>query len=480
MASWLNLQSPRLAALAACTSAALFWFGTGLHPMWPLLWLAPLPILLTAPHCKRWQAALAASAASFVSSFNLWDYLHGLLTIPAAPLLLQFAGAALVFAVAVLLYRTLLLGGASFSAMLALPTVWVMFEYLINITSSVGTAFSHAYSQLMFLPVLQLASLTGPWGISFMLGLVPGAIAVCVHLARQSPRHAARIAALPVLLLTTVVTFGWLRLAEPSVGQHVKVGLIASGQRDNIHTATTGDSTRRLLQDYATQSNDLVAKGAQVIVMPEKLGTMTGGDQAEDQALQQLADHSNADVVAGMVTSTPTQQYNTARFYAPHAVPVDYHKLHMLPQFESMYTPGQALARIQRASGLWGVAICKDMDFTDRALQYGRSGTGLMLVPAWDFDVDAVFHGHIAIMRGVENGYSIVRAAKDGSLYVSDSRGRILAETSSGGTDFAKLLVDVPAAHAETFYQMGSDWLIVLTGALLCWILWRARRLHYR
>ena len=48
-----------------------------------------------------------------------------------------------------------------------------------------------------------------------------------------------------------------------------------------------------------------------------------------------------------------------------------------------------------------------------------------MLVPAWDFNLDRAWHGHIAVMRGVEDGFSVSRAAKDGFLTVSNNRGTI-------------------------------------------------------
>ena len=50
-----------------------------------------------------------------------------------------------------------------------------------------------------------------------------------------------------------------------------------------------------------------------------------------------------------------------------------------------------------------------------------------MLVPAWDFTLDRFEHGHIAVMRAVEDGFSLARAARGGFLTVSDDRGRILA-----------------------------------------------------
>ncbi len=96
---------------------------------------------------------------------------------------------------------------------------------------------------------------------------------------------------------------------------------------------------------------------------------------------------------------------------------------------KTVFTPGKALLVLHRPEALWGVAICKDMDFMNPARRNGRAGVGLMLVPGWDFNVDGFWHGHIAVMRGVEDGFSVVRAAKDGFLTVTDDRGRVVAET---------------------------------------------------
>jgi apolipoprotein N-acyltransferase len=54
-----------------------------------------------------------------------------------------------------------------------------------------------------------------------------------------------------------------------------------------------------------------------------------------------------------------------------------------------------------------------------------------MLVPAWDFNLDRTWHGHIAVKRGVEDGFGVSRAAKDGFLTVSNNRRKILEETRS-------------------------------------------------
>ena len=117
---------------------------------------------------------------------------------------------------------------------------------------------------------------------------------------------------------------------------------------------------------------------------------------------------------------------------------------------------------------MWGVAICKDMDFTGLSRAYGRDGAGLMLVPAWDFFVDRTFHGHEAIMRGVESGFGIVRAAKGGYLTVSDNRGRVLAEVRSDeSVPFTTMVAEVPDIHDKTLYLSLGDWFAWVTLAIL-------------
>jgi apolipoprotein N-acyltransferase len=56
------------------------------------------------------------------------------------------------------------------------------------------------------------------------------------------------------------------------------------------------------------------------------------------------------------------------------------------------------------------MTICKDMDFPGLSREYGQDDTALLLVPAWDFELDGWLHGRMAILRGVESGFSIARA----------------------------------------------------------------------
>jgi apolipoprotein N-acyltransferase len=479
MASVLNRRLVE-AALSIAATAVMFYFGNGLDPLWPLMWFAPLPVLLFALRSKWWAAAVTAVAAMMLGNLNMWSYFTKTLGMPGSAWVAIFLAASVVFAAGILLFRALVLRGAVWSGLIALPAVWVTSEYVRNVTSPHGSAGSLAYSQLKFLPFLQLASLTGPWGMSFVLLLFPAAIAIGLHSRKISPKRALQVAGVGAGVVAAVLTYGVVRLAIPQT-QVVKVGLITSDEKANDTVTDPGPDTERLFRDYAREAKRLTADGAQAIVMPEKLGvTLENKTAATDAMLQSVTAQTGATIVAGVVHVDAPMKYNEARIYVAGSTVQRYDKEHMLPPFESNLKPGTTLTVLPRSQEKWGVAICKDMDFASPARLYGRAGVGLMLVPGWDFVVDGSWHGHIAVMRGVEDGFSIARAAKNGFLTVSDDRGRIVGEVSSSSASFATLLVDVPTAHSWTLYPLLGDWFAWVAIALMMFAIMQTLRLPAR
>jgi apolipoprotein N-acyltransferase len=111
------------------------------------------------------------------------------------------------------------------------------------------------------------------------------------------------------------------------------------------------------------------------------------------------------------------------------------------------------------------------MDFPQLSHQYGADGIGLLLVPAWDFILDGWLHGRMAIMRGVESGFTIARAAKQGELTVTDDRGRLLADWNQGGNQFVSISADAPVRHDSTLYVRWGDWFAWTVIAALAFLL---------
>ncbi|MFC6579548.1 hypothetical protein [Planomonospora parontospora] len=103
-------------------------------------------------------------------------------------------------------------------------------------------------------------------------------------------------------------------------------------------------------------------------------------------------------------------------------------------------------------------AVCRDLDFPALARGYRRDGAAVMFVPALDFGRDAWHHSRPAVVRGVENGFSVVRSAADGHLTVSDQYGRVLAERAAGGREIATVVTSVPVGGSATLYTRWGDW----------------------
>jgi apolipoprotein N-acyltransferase len=107
----------------------------------------------------------------------------------------------------------------------------------------------------------------------------------------------------------------------------------------------------------------------------------------------------------------------------------------------------------------WAIAVCFDMDFPALVRDYRRSGATVVFVPAWDFGRDAWLHSRMAITRGVENGLTVVRAARQGLLTVSDPHGRVLAEAPTKGASLVSVTSGLPRRAVPTLYTKFGDWL---------------------
>src|SRR5690349_21859720 len=124
-----------LTIVAGASTAALAFFGTGLKPFWPLLWLAPVPVIAIAPRVNPGAAFVVAAVAWLLGELNQWTYLTGILGLPGLVTFVFLLIPAIVFGLAVLFTRRLLRRGRLTLAALALAAYWVTWEYLNAISS---------------------------------------------------------------------------------------------------------------------------------------------------------------------------------------------------------------------------------------------------------------------------------------------------------------------------------------------------------
>ena len=246
----------------------------------------------------------------------------------------------------------------------------------------------------------------------------------------------------------------------------MRVGLIAADTRNGAGRKPA--QRQVLIGGYAAAASDLIAQGAQLVILPEKMATLSDAEIPELDVPLKEAARRGAVIAVGVERHSAGSKLNETRVFSRAGeLRALYEKHHMLPPFESDLVVGTERSVLNEPAGKLGVAICKDMDFPLLSREYGNDGVGLLIVSAWDFVVDGWLHSRMAVMRGVESGFSIARSANDGLLTLSDNRGRVLAEKTSSAAAFSTLLGAVPVHHDSTLYARWGDWFSWLATAAL-------------
>lgn len=431
------------ALICAALAAVMFYLSQGLNDVWGLAWIAPLPLLWLAyghetNRAPRWQV-FAASLTAFAAGqiYFLQCYGTFLLT---SELAMMFGGGAL-FAVVMLMARRAKQNLPPIAALFVFPAAWTAVEYLIGLVSPHGAWMTLGYSQAAYPAAIQIASLFGAPAVTFMLCLFASALALAAHGER-------RTAWMGMGLCVLALGFGYARL-EQGGGEIVKVAALASEGPAHIKAFRTGDPKAALAvaQDYAAAIRAEAARGTHIFVTPE--------GSVERQALAPLAQaarQTGSLIVVGTHERHPAR--NMAVAFLPDGSVRYYDKRHLLLPGEAVYTPGKLPGLIGDGRAM---AICKDLDFPRTIRGDAQNRIRLMMVPANDFTKDGWIHARQAILRGVENGFSVLRSAFSGLETVSDAQGRVLA---SANTDHFGMIVtraSVPLGPGPTLYTRIGD-----------------------
>jgi len=138
---------------------------------------------------------------------------------------------------------------------------------------------------------------------------------------------------------------------------------------------------------------------------------------------------------------------------------------------ESQFTPGSEIGLFKFCGMPAGTAICKDLDFPDYIKKYGTNKVNFICIPAWDFVVDDWLHSRMAILRGVENGFSEIRVARLGRLTISDYYGRVTSEANCSNGQATALVGKVSTVKKNTFYDRFGSWFEIIIAAAAVYFL---------
>lgn len=394
---------------------------------------------------------------------------------------------------------------------LMLPAAWVGLEFA---RTHVFTGFGWnplSYSQTPWLPAIQLADLTGAWGISFILVLANALLAEALAAGKTS---AARVRAGVVLVAAVAAMLGYgtwrfaALKAAIAAAPHTKVAVV----QGNIPQDEKWDENYRevILQVYARLTREAAAQQPQLIVWPETaVPDYLWLDEEVTRRVVALARDVNIPLLVGapmgMLQQAVWRTTNSAALLDPQGVLTQRHdKLHLVPfgefvPFERQlpwlremlptignFSSGQEFT-VFKAAALppFSVLICFEDVFPELARAFVRRGAQLLLVitnDAWFGPTAAAYqHAQASLLRAVELRVPIVRAANTGWSGCLSAAGETLASVrhSEGPELFVAGTATCDLALPQTYslYRVLGDWWAYLCLlAVVVWLGWLKRR----
>lgn len=458
-----ELGTPHLLALSLL-SGVLLALSYSLYPLWWAAWAAPAPgvaAVLLAPAALRRRLGLAAGLLAGASTFAYHLTIGGWATT-----LVIFGLVALAWASVFRLAATSAERRSALAAVLVVPAAWAAIDTLMIYFSPHGGAGSIAYSQMAFLPAVQIASVGGVPAVSFVPLLAGSYAGLVLARALGAPLRGLRAAgALTAAVVGCSLLFGVARLSVTQADEGVRVTMLATdGLRERPR------DWRSFREAYGPAITRAAVPGA-VVLLPEAVASLDAAEADKTAAaLASFARVRAATVVAGVVVTDGARITNRALVARADGHHSWYVKRHLVPGFETRMTPGDRPLMLDATLTGVGVAICKDMHFPTLGREYALAGTRLMLIPALDFDVDDEMASRMTALRGVEGGYSVARATRRGFSMASDPYGRVLAEHRSGRALSALTAIVPVASTGPTIYSKIGDafgWLCVVGWAVL-------------
>jgi apolipoprotein N-acyltransferase len=464
-------------SLALLLAGSLLWgfsMGSWLAPL--AAWIGPVLVMRYARDHKIGRGYLLVLAASILATtigfISIW---LGGLPRPMVPFLA--VGIGFLWSLPYLADRLLNARLPGFSSTFVFPLATTTLEFLFIHINPLGTWGATGFTQYGILPIMQLASVTGMIGITFLMGWF-------VSVANWAWENRDRVGEIRRGLvafgavLAVVFLFGYLRLnlaPTTETDETVRVaGITAQPVRVLIERFSempdpdmeSPEFGRMLQSHWDTYFSETVREaraGASVIFWPELAGTTLPSDEASYIAQAQEVARQN-----GIYLAIPLNivDPDTEQRLENKLVLIDASGEIVLEHFKyggAIIEPSRVgdgiLQTVATPFGVLSGVICYDMDYPAAIQQAGQNGTGLMLVPSSDWlEIDPI-HGQMAVFRAIENGMSIARQTEGGISIAVDAYGRILAQTDYFGATDRTMVAQVPVKDVATVYALGGRWI---------------------
>jgi apolipoprotein N-acyltransferase len=489
--------SDRFAYLWLALAAVLYLFAGGLWVFPLTAWLAPLFLLRFVRAQRPLPGLLLAWLVKFAVAVVF--VLQGT-QFPPGTSPRYYALVLLVTLVAILPYladRLITPRLQGFVATLVFPLAFTMMEYLISFGPS-GTLNSIAYTQYGDLPLLQVMSVTGIWGITFLLAWFAavinwawergfawpqvrgGAVLYAVVLAMVFLGGGVRLALFPPD--ATVIRVSGLSPSQAAVSAFNKqlpqatLSLVLSGKATQADRALVRSAFATLDNDLLARSQQEARAGAKIIVWPEASPVSASILQEDEPALIQrtgaLAREAGIYLDMGLGVFLPNA--GKGPFLKDEAVLLNptghvvwtYELSHLVPGGQGLYVQGDGkVPLVDSPYGRLAGVICFDLDYPGTMRQAGQGGADLLLAPSDDWQAFDPLHTQHATFRAIESGFSLVREASQGLSMTVDYEGRVLAASDYFTTNHQVMVAYVPRHGVRTIYATIGDlfaWLCII------------------
>ncbi len=346
---------------------------------------------------------------------------------------------------------------------IAFPASAVLGEWSLHGLLPLGTWGAMANTQLDQLALLQLASVTGIHGVSFLML----AVAATLERALAGERASLRNVGIAVgVALFIVLGFGQARLAlATSAGSDTR-RVAAVGTDSLVGTSADLPDEERLreVERGLVVRTELAAAGGATLVVWNEAATMVrpSNEAAWTARLKHLAQRLKIDLVAAYVvpiTESPLRYENKYLFVRPDgSVHHTYLKHEPVPGEPAVRGVGPLPLVENEGEGSVSGAICYDYDFPRLGLEHAQLGADIVALPSSDWRGIAPLHTEMAAVRAIEGGHSVLRSTRFGLSAGIDPWGRLRGFASHFDGERRVLIVDLPAAGVTTVYGRLGDW----------------------
>lgn len=359
-----------------------------------------------------------------------------------------------------------------------LPIIWVSFEYLRTLTSF-SFPLSLGNSQVEFKQLLQIASLTGVYGISFIVIWGNSTLFYLLYRHRSYKVYLSVI----LFLLTFALSIYWgqksIETRQTDSGRDkygMEIAIVQGSIPIWVYRKEKGNERfgRYIVNKYISLTKAIAHSKPELIIWPEVPVNkyIMEDENYRTKVINFIKKHKISMLIGAPERDKSSISFNSAFLINAKGELVGiYRKRKIIPIIEN-YTPSMPQRLLKLSSFTIGVGICFDTLYPEVLRSQVNKGAEMLVTLANDAgfrtSILALLHSREAILRAVENRRFVVRCAQSGISMIINPHGKILKKTKLFETTTLKGTVYL--SKELTFYTKYGDLLCIFCIMILMFL----------